>query len=369
MITQGLIVGDHYSIVKLLGEGAFGCAFLVKHTKDGSEYVLKCARTARDDDLLLLEAQNMLITTSDHVLRCFRVWNEPQLNRCCILLEYCDGGDLEEYLSSHFPLPETELISMFVQLLLGLDHIHLKHLMHRDIKLQNLMLQRNTGSVKIGDFGLSKSLSFTDEVSCTRLGTPMYFSPEVLKGLEYTRKTDVWSMGVAFYRLMTNEVPFPASSAEELHKSFHTKRAVHPCRVMVNYSEALGDMVLQMLTKSRTKRPGVRELLALPIFTPVLTQWPWRPPCFKGTKCLFLCRPKAAVNIRSKPSLVAERIGEVTYGDHIFVSDEQVNCENFAWHRVIHPLNGYCIAATAEGQYLFQGVNDPARCHPILPSS
>ncbi|CBH18124.1 protein kinase, putative [Trypanosoma brucei gambiense DAL972] len=355
---------NRYSVVKHLGSGGFGDAFLVKDANDGMEYVLKCSKTVGSNDTLLSEAQNLLLTTCDHVVHCFGVWLEPMGNRCCMLLEYCDGGDLEDYLSYSFPLTESELVSIFAQLLLGLDHIHLKHLIHRDIKLQNLMLHRSTGVVKIGDFGMSKALRFTDEVSSTRLGTPLYTSPEVLKGLGYTRKTDVWSMGVAFYRLMTNRLPFPASNVEEMYESYRTTRPVHPCRVHNEYSEPLGDLVMKMLTKSRRKRPNARELLALPLFTETLSARPWHPPHLRGSNYLFSCRPMTNINIRSLPSLAAERVGEVSYGDQVLVSEEEVSSEGMMWYRVLYPLEGYCITTT-DGHQLFQRVSDPARFPPI----
>ncbi|ORC86959.1 protein kinase [Trypanosoma theileri] len=365
MQQQEQLVGGQYRVIRLLGSGTFGDAFLVENSKDGSQYVLKRSKNIADNDLVLAEARNMLLTTSDHVVRCFRAWVEPVEKRCYIILEYCNGGDLEDYLSRAFPFTENQLISMFAQLLLGLDHIHLKHLIHRDIKLQNLLLQSTTGIVKIGDFGLSKALCFTDEISVTRLGTPQYLSPEVVTGLQYTRKTDVWSMGVAFYRLMTNKLPFPASSVEEIYENLGKKQAIHPCRVVEGYSESLGDLVMKMLTKSRTKRPNVRDLLALPLFTPVLCAWPWQSPRLKGTKCLFVCRPQTSVNVRSQPSLKAERIGEFSYGDQVFVSSDSLDNDGVMWYRVLYPLNGYCIKATDHGRHLFQRVDDPTRCSPI----
>ncbi|RNF23483.1 putative protein kinase [Trypanosoma conorhini] len=366
MQRQTHIIDGQYLVIKLLGSGAFGDAFLVKHLNEGSLFVLKCSKAARGNDRVLDEAKNMLLTTSDHVVRCYRAWIEPEDHRCCMLLEYCDGGDLENHLGLAFPFSESQLLSMFAQLLMGLDHVHLKHLIHRDIKLQNLMFQRSTGMVKIGDFGLSKALQFTDEASVTRLGTPLYFSPEVVSGLEYTRKTDVWSLGVAFYRLMTNALPFPATSVEEVYEYLGKKRAVHPCRLREgHYSESLGDLVMKMLTKSRTKRPTARELLALPLFVPVLRSWPWQHPRLKGASCLFVCRPHSSVNVRSQPSLSAERIGVFEYGDQIFVSSERLSTGDTTWHHVLYPLEGYCITATDKGLHLFQRVDDPARCSPI----
>nr|CCC95685.1 unnamed protein product [Trypanosoma congolense IL3000] len=360
MQRDNLLVGGRYLVVGHLGRGAFGDAFLVKDANDDVKYVLKCSKTVDGNDAVLSEAQNLLTTTCDHVVHCFRVWTEPEFSRCCMLLEYCDGGDLEEYLRLNFPLPERDLVSMFTQLLLGLDHIHLKHLIHRDIKLQNLMLHRTTGIVKIGDFGLSKALGYTDEASATRLGTPMYVSPEVMKGLQYTRKTDVWSMGVAFYRLMTNTLPFPATSIVELYENFNTKSPVHPCRIQNGYSEFLGDLIMKMLSKSRSKRPNVRELLALPLFTQVLGACPWRSPRLGGAKYLFACRPMVIVNVRSSPSFEAECIAQLTYGDHVFSGSEELSSEGDVWHHILYPLEGYSVT-TANGHRLFQPVNDPTR--------
>ncbi|CAD2218697.1 protein kinase [Angomonas deanei] len=353
-----------FKAVAQLGSGSFGDALLVEDGK-GSRYVVKRCRV-QGSDSIKSEADVMRRLTSQHVVRLYEHWEEA--GYLCLLMEYCNYGDMEQLLKRKYPLPENVLLSLFAQLLIGLDHIHLKHQLHRDIKLANIFLQKNPVYngllVKIGDFGLSRSVSSTDAPAGTRLGTPLYFSPELISGKNYTRKTDVWSMGVVLYAMMTNRMPFAADDMDELTKNIMLQTPLHPSYEQ-KYSTQLGDIVLSMLSKSRTRRPDVRTILSSPVFSEVFCSLPWVPSSLENPVGLFACRPDAAINVRAQPSMSSEKKGSVLYGDQIYVN-KVVVCTSGPqqWFEILFPFHGYCIIGKGEESF-FQLLQNPKKFSPI----
>jgi NIMA (never in mitosis gene a)-related kinase len=136
-----------------------------------------------------------------------------------IIMEYADGGCLGDRIkaqrASNRPFPEALVVSWLVQIALALKHLHDRKLIHRDIKADNVFLT-STNRVKIGDFGIAKDLDFTMQQAKTRIGTPFFLSPEICQNQAYDAKTDMWSLGVVLYELLTLQLPFVADSMEKL---------------------------------------------------------------------------------------------------------------------------------------------------------
>lgn len=130
-----------------------------------------------------------------------------------LILEYCDAGDVKQYLGRQKkPLKEKTVQRIIVQLLLGLYHIHSKRVIHRDIKAANLFLCSHMRRVKIGDLGVARTLGATSSMAQTMVGTPYYMSPELVQGEPYNVKSDVWAAGCLLYELMTLKHPFNGSN-------------------------------------------------------------------------------------------------------------------------------------------------------------
>ena len=129
-----------------------------------------------------------------------------------LVMEFCEGGALDNFISKlRRPLKEPELLQKFSQILSGLQYIHSRNILHRDLKPANIFLTSNQ-DLKIGDFGISKSLTGTRQMAKTFCGTPCYMAPEVLGGKLYNHKADIWSLGCILYELATLQVPFPGEN-------------------------------------------------------------------------------------------------------------------------------------------------------------
>lgn len=155
-------------------------------------------------------------------------------NTLYIVMEHADGGDLYMAIQSrkkkgdqltHNYYQEDEIMRIFIQISLGLNHIHNKNIIHRDIKTQNIFITKN-GIIKIGDFGVARIFDL-DKPSgsndaddnrdrkmnlMTIIGTPYYMSPELCENKPYNFKSDVWSLGVILYELLTLTLPFQGNN-------------------------------------------------------------------------------------------------------------------------------------------------------------
>ena len=139
-----------------------------------------------------------------------------------IVMEYADDGDLSKKIQhqqkktckdKHFS--ENKILKYFYQICKGIEYIHSKNIIHRDIKSQNIFLMKN-GTIKIGDFGIAKALTKTNSNAMTVIGTPYYFSPEIINGEAYNYKTDIWSLGVVLYEMCNLKLPFDSNNIAQL---------------------------------------------------------------------------------------------------------------------------------------------------------
>ncbi len=170
-----------------------------------------------------------------------------------IVMEYADGGDLSSMLKEQKKgklIPEDHIAHYLVQMALALKHMHDRKIIHRDIKSENVFLTK-TNLVKIGDFGISKSLAHTLAQARTRIGTPYNLSPEICLDKPYDARTDMWALGVVLYQVCAQRHPFDATSMEGLlHAIIHTR----PRPLSPTYSKGLRDLIDALLAKQAKKR-------------------------------------------------------------------------------------------------------------------
>jgi NIMA (never in mitosis gene a)-related kinase len=258
---------EHYKRIKLLGEGAFGKAFLAECVSDNTLCVIKQVDLSKMSDQekkdTLREAKILESFNHPNIVK-FKEVYKTKKGKLCIVMDYADGGDLAGKIKSQKGqqnFPENQILDWFTQICLALKHVHDRKIIHRDLKGQNIFLTK-TDLVKLGDFGIARVLSTTRENAKTMVGTPYYLSPEIINGKAYSFKSDIWSLGVVLYEMCALKPPFDAQSLTFLAMKI-VKGQYTP--VPTSFSRELKNLVGTLLQVDPLKRPSVNEVLKFPI--------------------------------------------------------------------------------------------------------
>ena len=261
-------VQETYKTIRLLGEGSYGKALLVRSNNENKNYyVMKTISLTNMNEekkkKTFEEVKILRKLNHPNIIKFHEVFvvKEPSqtLN---IIAEYADGGDLSEKIKNQKNknkyFKESQILDWFIQICLALHHMHKKHILHRDIKSQNIFLTKND-IIKLGDFGISKSLNYTLEKARTIIGTPYYLSPEIIQNIPYSYKSDIWSLGVLLYEMVSLKMPFNAPNlpilALKIQKGEYEK-------LKNIWSEDLRNLIYSMLLTNPDKRPNLEDILS-----------------------------------------------------------------------------------------------------------
>mmetsp|Transcript_104606 Transcript_104606/g.263373 ORF Transcript_104606/g.263373 Transcript_104606/m.263373 type:complete len:451 (+) Transcript_104606:99-1451(+) len=260
-----------YRRLRLLGQGSFGKAFLARDLATNDLCVMKQVRVEKMDakarDTAVREAVALRRVRHPNVVRFRQVF--VRSGWLCLVMDFADGGDLcaavKERARSKVPFEECAVLECFAQVADAVSYVHLQKMVHRDIKSRNIFLCR-TGKALLGDFGLVRLLESTCELAHTRVGTPYYLSPEIIRKQPYNYKTDVWSLGVLLYEMAALQRPF-AGTLETLPKVI-LKGTYEP--LGSHYGKGLHDLVAGMLQVEPSARIDLAEALRGEVLGPPL---------------------------------------------------------------------------------------------------
>ncbi|KAM6341937.1 serine/threonine-protein kinase Nek5-like [Podargus strigoides] len=265
---------DKYEIIKKIGEGSFGKIFLAKGKVDNKECVIKEISLAKMHVKEKEAAQKevILLSKMKHANIVTFYASLQEKNKLFIVMEYCDSGDLMKRINMQHGVlfDEDQILSWFVQISLGLKHIHDKKILHRDVKTENIFLSNNGKVAKLGDFGIARQLSSTMEFARTCVGTPCYLSPEICENRPYNNKTDIWSLGCVLYELCALKHPFEGCSLHQLVLKI-CRGCFHP--VSPNYSYDLRILISQLFKISPRDRPSINSILRKPFLQKLVLRY------------------------------------------------------------------------------------------------
>ncbi|EAR97539.2 Serine/Threonine kinase domain protein (macronuclear) [Tetrahymena thermophila SB210] len=269
---EGLILQDKYLFNKQIGRGNQGAIYLatvlnqkpVIQGEEQAQVAIKVvqhqALKAKEKELLQNEIQALKEIDSNYVVKCIECLNDQE--NTYIVLEYCQYGSLEEYLrkNSFKFISERFLKDYFKQILFGLQELHSKRILHRDIKLSNILV-KNAKEFKIADLGFCKKLAEDQNICQTVLGTKMYMAPELLKMEKYGIEAELFSVGVLFYLLSQGRFPFEANSPPQLLKAIENQQLKFD-----DISNELQDLLRKMLKYEPKERIQFKDIFNQPFF-------------------------------------------------------------------------------------------------------
>ena len=242
-----------YEIKETIGKGTFSVVKLGinKITKEKVAIkILKKKKMQKSKDKSRLEREISILKRLNHinVIKIYKITEE--LENYYIVMEYCENGELFNYIVAHQRLSEEETSYFFYQLINGLDYIHHKNIVHRDLKPENLLLSKDN-ILKIVDFGLSNYYYLDGKLLSTPCGSPCYASPEMVCGNKYNGfRIDIWSCGIIIFAMICGYLPFEDPDNEILFKK------IMKCEV--DYPDYLSDDVLDIMNKIIVVDPNKR---------------------------------------------------------------------------------------------------------------
>ncbi|XP_059938674.1 serine/threonine-protein kinase Nek8 isoform X3 [Mesoplodon densirostris] len=256
---------EKYERIRVVGRGAFGIVHLCLRKADQKLVIIKQIpveqMTKEERQAAQNECQVLKLLNHPNVIEYYENFLEDKA--LMIAMEYAPGGTLAEFIQKRCNslLEEETILHFFVQILLALHHVHTHLILHRDLKTQNILLDKHRMVVKIGDFGISKILSSKSK-AYTVVGTPCYISPELCEGKPYNQKSDIWALGCVLYELASLKRAFEAANLPALVLKIMSGTFAP---ISDRYSPELRQLVLSLLSLEPAQRPPLSHIMAQPL--------------------------------------------------------------------------------------------------------
>ena len=252
-----------YQVLQSIGKGTYGDVRLCVRRADKKVLVMKVINTASMGVVEKegLNKEVMLLGELNHpyIVKFFGSFSDAK--HLYITMENCAGGDLSkkilELIEKKEILSEKQAYVWFYQLASALKHCHDHKILHRDLKPSNVLLTDDQ-TVKLGDFGISKSLDGTSSLASTVVGTPYSMSPELCHSVPYGYASDIWGLGCIFYELLALKRPFEGASLLDL--VWHICKSETP-EISGNYNFLLKNLIYKMLSKEPETRPTIEDII------------------------------------------------------------------------------------------------------------
>ncbi|KAG7480645.1 hypothetical protein MATL_G00058480 [Megalops atlanticus] len=306
-----------FSRKDLIGHGAFAVVFKGRHKeKHDWEVAVKCINKknlAKSQTLLGKEIKILKELKHENIVG---LLDFQEMASCVYLvMEYCNGGDLADYLHSKGTLSE-DTIRVFLQQIAGAMRVlQAKGIIHRDLKPQNILLSYSGGRksnpnntrIKIADFGFARYLQ-NNMMAATLCGSPMYMAPEVIMSQNYDAKADLWSIGTIVYQCLTGKAPFQASSPQDLRLFYEKNKNLSP-NIPRETSHHLRHLLQGLLQRNHKDRMDFDEFFRHPFLeasSSMKKSAPVPMPSYPSSGSASSCSSSSTSHLASPPQSVAE---------------------------------------------------------------
>jgi serine/threonine protein kinase len=256
-LTRGSIIADRYEIIEELGKGGMGKVFRVEDKKIKEEVALKLIKPEIAADKKTIERFSNELKFARkiahrNVCKMYDLGEEE--GTYYITMEYVPGEDLKSFIRRSRQLTIGTAISLAKQVSEGLSEAHHLGVVHRDLKPQNVMIDKE-GNARIMDFGVARSVEGKGITGAgVMIGTPEYMSPEQVEGKEADQRSDIYSLGIMLYEMLTGRVPFEGDTAFAIGVKQKSEMPQDPRELNSQISEDLSRVILRCLEKNKEKR-------------------------------------------------------------------------------------------------------------------
>ena len=234
LVSLGTVL-NNYTFEKALGTGAFSAVYRASKLNEGGQAEIYAVKVipkeniaqAADKERLQRELDTMAFLQHPNIVQMHDFFTDS--NNFYLVLDYCPGGDLAEYLVSQPPMREQQVATVFKQIVSAIAFVHSHGVAHRDLKPQNILIT-SFPTVKVTDFGLCGYID--DKKMKTFCGSPCYTAPECLQGVQYEgAQADVWSLGVILYEMVTGDHPWNVTNIPKMVQQITSGKYTVPSSV------------------------------------------------------------------------------------------------------------------------------------------
>lgn len=250
-----------YEIIQWLGGGRFGDVFLARDTILEKNFALKISRMRKEEILMLKDEAKLLASLNHpHIVRFYNI--DFIENKFIMVMEFIEGTTLRDIITEH-GIDIDQTLNIATQILDALSYAHRNNVLHRDLKPENILITQEGDEqiVKITDFGLARFIK-AGSISASTAGTPVYMAPEAWSG-NYTEKSDIWSIGIILYELLTGIPPFLDNNLDGLKRKIEKTKLLVPTILRPDIPEYIEDAIMKSLRVHPKARPETSELLQI----------------------------------------------------------------------------------------------------------
>lgn len=255
MLKTGMIIAERYEILGKIGTGGMADVYKAKDHKLNRFVAVKVLKPEFREDTTFIrkfksEAQAAAVLTHPNIVNVFDVGDDNGVYY--IVMELIEGITLKEYISKKGKLSVKEATSIAIQVSMGLEAAHSHGIVHRDVKPQNIIISMD-GKVKVTDFGIARAAS-SNTISSNVMGSVHYSSPEQVRGGYSDEKSDIYSLGITMYEMVTGKVPFDGDTTVAIAIKHLQEEIVPPSIYTPELPHSLEQIILKCTQKSVDRR-------------------------------------------------------------------------------------------------------------------
>ncbi|OHS97823.1 CAMK family protein kinase [Tritrichomonas foetus] len=251
-----------FEVINQIGVGTFATVYCVRHKELGFKAAIKVYHHEKEFSVRTVEQAFQIAKAIHHPLICEEFDMFEWEGSLCALMEYVDGMTLLEYANEYGPLSDYEIQTILGQVVIAVDYLHSKNIIHRDLKCENIMID-SYHNIRLIDFGFACAMDDQGDLRSTTCGSPAYVAPEIVHHEAYSYSVDVWSLGVILYAISIGCLPFEDPSMVKLLNMITNEDPDIPDFV----TDKLNDLIKCMLAKDPKERITIPEIMQHPFFT------------------------------------------------------------------------------------------------------